>query len=96
MSPVSAVVALIFALGLVASTVLAQEVLRGEVAAVDEASGKISVKLTGTVGSSDVTVPTSFKVQDGLVFNAIKPGDKISFTAERTGENMIIKQLTKE
>jgi Cu/Ag efflux protein CusF len=80
----------------IASATFAQEALRGEVATVDEASGKIGIKLSGTVGSSDVTTPTSFKVEDGLIFNAVKPGDKVSFTAERTGENMVIKQLTKE
>src|ERR1700693_5619971 len=56
------------------------ETLKGEVATVDEASGKISIKLSSTVGS---TTPTYFKVQDGLVFNVVKPGDKVSFTAER-------------
>jgi Cu/Ag efflux protein CusF len=72
-----------------------QENLRGEIATVDEASGKISVKLSGTVGSSDSTTPTFFKVQDGLIFNAVKPGDKISFTVEKVGEDMTIKTLTK-
>ena len=69
------------------------ETLKGEVATVDEASGKISIKLSSTVGS---TTPTYFKVQDGLVFNAVKPGDKVSFTAERKGEEMTITKLTKE
>jgi Cu/Ag efflux protein CusF len=73
-----------------------QENLRGEVATVDEASGKISIKLSGTVGSSDSTTPTIFKVQDGLIFNAVKPGDKVSFTVEKVGEDMTIKTLTKE
>ena len=80
----------------VASTVYAQETLKGEVATIDEASGKISVKLSGTVGSSDTTTPTNFKVQDGLVLNAVKPGDKVSIIVERTGDAMTIKQLTKD
>ena len=87
----SAIVALCFT-----STVCAQETLRGEVATVDEAAGKIGVKLSGTVGSGDTTAPTSFKVQDGLIFNAVKPGDKVSIIVERTGDEMTIKQLTKE
>ena len=73
-----------------------QENLSGEVATVDEASGKISIKLSGTVGSSDSTTPTIFKVQDGFIFNAVKPGDKVSFTVERVGEDMTIKTLRKE
>ena len=72
------------------------ETLKGEVATVDEASGKISIKLSSTVGSSNATTPTYFKVQDGLVFNAIKPGDKVSIVVERTGNEMRIKNLTKD
>jgi Cu/Ag efflux protein CusF len=79
-----------------ASAAFAQETLRGEVATVDEASGKIGIKLSGTVGSSDVTAPTSFKVRDGLIFNAVKPGDKVSFTAERSGNEMLIRDLKKD
>jgi Cu/Ag efflux protein CusF len=80
----------------VASAVYAQETLKGEVATVDEASGKIGIKLSGTVGSGDTTAPTNFKVEDGLVFNAIKPGDKVSIVVERTGDDVTIKQLRKE
>ena len=87
----STIVALTFA-----SAACAQEALKGEVAKVDEATGTISIKLNGTVGSSDTTTPTAFKVQDGLIFNAVKPGDKVSFTADRIGEVMTIKKLTKE
>ena len=79
-----------------ASTVGAQENLKGEIVTVDEASGKIGVKLTGTVGSGDTTAATSFKVEDGLIFNAVKPGDKVSLIVERTGDELTIKQLTKE
>jgi Cu/Ag efflux protein CusF len=74
----------------------AQQTLTGEVATVDELSGKIGVKLSGTVGASDTTSVTNFKVEDGLIFNAVKPGDKVSFTSERVGEEMIIKKLTKD
>lgn len=80
----------------VASAACAQEALKGEVTKVDEASGTISIKLTGTVGSSDTTTPTAFKAQDGLIFNAVKPGDKVSFTAERVGSELTMKQLKKE
>jgi Cu/Ag efflux protein CusF len=73
----------------------AQQTLTGEVATVDELSGKIGVKLSGTVGASDATSVTNFKVEDGLIFNAVKPGDKVSFTSERVGEEVIIKKLTK-
>lgn len=87
----SAIIAMSFA-----SVVYAQETLKGEVATVDEASGKIGIKLSGTVGSGDTTAPTNFKVQDGLIFNAVKPGDKVLIIVERAGNDMTIKQLTKE
>ena len=95
MGPVRIFVLATIALGF-ASAVGAQENLKGEIVTVDEASGKIGVKLTGTVGSGDTTAPTSFKVQDGLIFNAVKPGDKVSLIVERTGDELTIKQLTKE
>jgi len=79
-----------------ASAVFAQDTLKGVVATVDEAKGVISVKLSNTVGASASEAPTVFKVQDGLVFNAVKPGDKVSFTAERVGNDMTITTLTKE
>jgi len=95
MSPGRTVGLAIFALSF-ASAIYAQETLKGEVATVDEASGKIGIKLSGTVGSGDTTGPTSFKVEDGLVFNAVKPGDKVSVVVERTGDELTIKRLTKE
>ncbi|MGC2072767.1 MAG: copper-binding protein, partial [Pseudolabrys sp.] len=67
----------------IASAAYAQEALKGEVVTVDKASKKIGIKLSGTVGSSDATSPTPFKVQDARMFNVVKPGDKVSFTAER-------------
>src|SRR5262245_38000647 len=42
----------------IASAAYAQEALKGEVVTVDEASKKIAIKLSGTVGSSDATAPT--------------------------------------
>jgi len=80
----------------IASAVYAQEAFKGEVVAVDKASRKISIKLSGTVGSSDATAPTPFKVQDARMFNILKPGDKVSFTAERDDGVMTIKEITKE
>jgi Cu/Ag efflux protein CusF len=73
------------------------EALKGEVATVDETSRKISIiKLSGTVGSSNPSTPTPFKVQDSLIFNTVKPGDKVSFTAECINQEMTITKLTRE
>ena len=80
----------------IASAVYAQKALKGEVVALDKASRKISIKLSGTVGSSDATAPTPFKVQDAQMFKTLKPGDKVSFTAERDDGVMTIKEIAKE
>ena len=80
----------------IACGVYAQETLKGEVVKVDKASKRIRIKLSGTVGSSDATAPTPFKVQDARMFDVVKPGDKVSFTAEREDGVMTIKELTKE
>jgi Cu/Ag efflux protein CusF len=56
------------------------------------ASGKIGIKLSGAVGSGDATAPTQFKVQDGLWFNSVKPGDKISFSAQNANGVMTIQK----
>ena len=78
------------------SAASAQQAMKGRVASVDEASGKIAITLAGTVGSNDATSPTKFKVQDGLVFNAIKPGDEVSFMAKRDGDDMVITKIDKQ
>ena len=80
----------------IASAAYAQEALKGEVVTVDKASKKIGIKLSGTVGSSDATAPTPFKVQDARMFKVVKPGDKVSFTAEREDGVMTIKEIKKE
>ena len=72
----------------IASAAYAQEVLKGEVVTVEKASRKVGIKLSGAVGSSDATAPTPF--------NSVKPGDKVSFTAERLDGVMTRKNLTKE
>ena len=80
-----------------AGAVYAQENMKGEVAALNEATGKISIKQnSGTVGSGSTAAATELKVQDGLLFNAVKPGDKVTFTAEKVDGVMTIKKLTKE
>jgi hypothetical protein len=52
-----------------------QEVLQGMITAVDQSNDRISVRLaSGPV--------TDFKVQDGLIFNAVRYGDQVEITVE--------------
>jgi Cu/Ag efflux protein CusF len=79
----------------------AQQTIKGKIAAIDKAAGKISIQISGTAGSgttnADATVaPTPFKVQDALLFNAVKIGDQVSVTTETVNGVATIKSLTKE
>ena len=86
----------IMVLGLAAGAAFAQEMMTGQIATIDEAAGKVGIRLTGTVGLGDSTAPTQFKVQDGLLLSTVKAGDKVSFTTETVNGVMTIKTLTKE
>jgi len=80
-----------------AGAAYAQEGMKGEIAAVNEATGTISIKQnSGTVGSASTAAAIDFKVQDGLLFNAVKPGDKVTFIAKKVDGAMTIIQLTRE
>ena len=74
------------------STAPVNETLRGVVASVDERNDTISVRLQ----SSPTGAAQDFKVQDGLVFDAVRCGDKVAFTAETLEGTRTITRLTKE
>lgn len=79
--------------------VCAQEGMKGEITKVDEASGTISIKQSpaGTVGTgSEAAAVRDFKVKDGLLFNAVKVGDKVVFTAETANGQSVISKLQQQ
>lgn len=80
------------------SGAIAQQSMTGTISKVDEASGKVAIQLAqgGTVGASSGAAAEEFKVQDGLLFNAIKPGDKVTFTVTDTGGVKTITKLEKQ
>jgi Cu/Ag efflux protein CusF len=86
------------AIVVVSSEALAQQALTGSVTKVDEANGKIAIQQTqsGTVGTSTGATAEEFKVQDGLLFNAVRPGDKVVFTATDVGGVKTITKLEKQ
>ena len=65
-----------------------QEKLQGMVTAVDEQNGRIKVQV-------DPAAEASFKVQDGLIFNAIHSGDYVEVTVESIGGTKTIVGLKK-
>ena len=83
-------------IGLMSSAALAQQTLTGTVIKVDEQKGTIAVSQmqSGTVGSTGEA--QDFKLQDGLLFNALRPGDKISFTVSDVNGTKTITKLNKQ
>jgi Cu/Ag efflux protein CusF len=63
--------------------------LEGVVTAVDERNDRITVRLR-----SDTT--EVFRVQDGLVFNAVHNGDRVELTIESIDGAKTIVELKKE
>jgi protein-tyrosine-phosphatase len=66
---------------------------RGVVASVDERNDRISIRLQS---SATVETTEDFKVQDGLVFDAVRFGDAVAFTVETIKDVKTITALTKE
>lgn len=88
--------AIAFIICLTCGPALAQQQMTGKIASLDEQSGTVSIQMGGTTGSDANTAPTKFKVQDGLQFNALKPGDTISFTALNQNGAMTITSISKQ
>jgi Cu/Ag efflux protein CusF len=80
------------------SAAVAQQSMTGTISKVDEPAGKIAIQQTqgGTVGTNSTAPAEEFKVQDGLVFNAVKPGDKVSATVSDVGGVKTITKLEKQ
>jgi len=73
--------------------------MKGEITKMDELKGTITIKQSsvGTVGANSESGTTrDFKVKDGLMFNAVKAGDKVVFTAETVDGNLAIVKLQRE
>jgi Cu/Ag efflux protein CusF len=82
----------------VGSAALAQQSLTGTITKVDEPNGKVTIQRTqsGTVGANTSGAADDFKVQDGLMFNALQAGDKVVFTAAEAGGVKTITKLEKQ
>jgi Cu/Ag efflux protein CusF len=82
------------ALNMFMSAALAQQTIAGMVTKVDRVHGTIAIQQTqsGTVGANTGGAAEEFKVQDGLLLNALHAGDKVTFSA---AENGGVKSITK-
>ena len=86
------------AIVLASSAASAQQAVTGSITKIDEPNGKITIQQTqsGTVGATAGGATEDFKVQDGLLFNALQAGDKVVFTATEMGGVKTITKLEKQ
>lgn len=80
------------------ATASAQEAIKGNVASIDEPAGDIYIDpaAASTVGSNGAVNTNRYKVRDGLLFNAVHPGDRVSFSVETIDGVKTITKLEKE
>jgi Cu/Ag efflux protein CusF len=88
----------IIAAALFSAGASAQESRLGTISRLDEANGTIAIAeaQTGTTGSGAATASQEFKAQDGLLFNAFKEGDRVSYTVKDIGGVKTITKLEKQ
>jgi Cu/Ag efflux protein CusF len=75
----------------------AQQTMQGVVTGIDEPAGTISIQQTSssTVGTS-AAATDSYRVKDGLLFNAVHLGDKVAISVEIIDGAKTITRLDKE
>jgi Cu/Ag efflux protein CusF len=78
---------------------LAQESRSGTISRLDSAKGTVAMSelhQAGTTGSSAMSSPQEYKLQDPLLLNALKEGDRISFTVENMDGAKTITKVQKQ
>jgi Cu/Ag efflux protein CusF len=81
-------------LTIIGSAALAQQALTGTVTEIDRINRTVAIRQTqsGTVGANAGGAAEEFKAQDGLSLDSLHAGDKVTFSASKTGG---IKTITK-
>ncbi len=84
------------AVAFLGTAAFAQQNLTGTVTKIDEQKGTVTIQQTqrGTVGGSGAA--QEYKAQDGLLFNALQPGDKVTFTVADVSGTKTITKLNKQ
>jgi hypothetical protein len=82
----------------ISSQALAERTLRGVVVKVDGIIGIISVRQmhADASGATSYGAPEQFKVQDGLLFDAVRLGDEVMFSASEMNGAMTITKLSEQ
>ena len=74
----------------------AQQIIKGSVANIEESKGTITIQqLANSVSVSSPGIE-DYRLQDGLLFNALRIGDKVTFTAETINGAKTITSLSKD
>lgn len=83
---------------LAVASALAQSPVSGTVEKVDQANGTVRIRYAqpSTVGGTTADINEEFKVQEGLLFNALQPGDKVQFAVKDVAGKKTITQLRKQ
>jgi Cu/Ag efflux protein CusF len=76
----------------------AQQTQAGSIANIDEPKGTITVLIapSGTVGANGANSAQEFRLQDGLLFDALRYGDQVTFTTAIVNGAKTITSLKKE
>lgn len=73
--------------------VFAQEMAQGEVRKIDKDAGKLTLK-HGPIPNLEMPPMTMvFKVKEPAMLEAVKPGDKVSFQAEKLGGQYVVTRI---
>lgn len=72
---------------------LAQDLTDGEIRKVDKDAQKITIR-HGEIRNLEMPPMTMvFRVKDAALLDAVKPGDKVMFRAEKTGGQYVVTKI---
>lgn len=79
-----------------ATTAAPAALAAGEVKKVDKEAGKLTIKHAPLVNLDMPAMTMAFRVKDAAMLDAVKPGDKINFAAERVNGMVTITRIEAE
>jgi Cu(I)/Ag(I) efflux system periplasmic protein CusF len=73
-----------------------EEMSKGEIRKIDRESKKVTIK-HGEIKSLDMPGMTMvFQVKDPAMLDSVKPGDKVKFSAERSGGAIVVTDIKQD
>lgn len=65
----------------------------GEIKKVDKAAGKITIKHGELKNLAMPGMTMAFRVKDAAMLDQVKPGDKVSFIADKVGAQLVVSKI---